>query len=202
MLTLGAFAFLLVSVFGSYLVSGGSIEVLAEALPFEMWTIGGAAVAAFVMANSMHELKHSVGKFKKIFSGAAYSKSDYVDLLSLLYSWCGWPAPRATWRSSRTSKIPRELRIPEVSQGPRQPFRQHDDLRLPAHGRHERRRSQPDRRLHGARAEEDAERGAARRACAADDGRRTARARDRRGGARCHQDDVAYRSAAGDVWAR
>jgi chemotaxis protein MotA len=85
MLTLGAFGFLLVSVFGSYLVSGGSIEVLAEALPFEMWTIGGAAIGSFVMANSMHELKHSVGKFKKIFSGAAYRKSDYVDLLSLLY---------------------------------------------------------------------------------------------------------------------
>jgi chemotaxis protein MotA len=79
MLALGAFAFLLVSVFGSYLVSGGSIEVLAEALPFEMWTIGGSAIAAFVMANSIHELKHSIGKFKKIFSGAAYNKTDYVD---------------------------------------------------------------------------------------------------------------------------
>jgi chemotaxis protein MotA len=85
MLVLGAFVFLLVSVFGSYLVSGGSIEVLAEALPFEMWTIGGSAVAAFAMANSMHELKHSVGKFKKIFSVAASGPSDYVDLLSLLY---------------------------------------------------------------------------------------------------------------------
>jgi chemotaxis protein MotA len=84
-LALGAFAFLLASVFGSYLVSGGSIEVLAEALPFEMWTIGGSAVAAFAMGNSMHELKHSVGKFKKIFSGAAYRKTDYIDLLSLLY---------------------------------------------------------------------------------------------------------------------
>ncbi|HXA23243.1 MAG TPA: flagellar motor stator protein MotA [Acetobacteraceae bacterium] len=85
MLAIGALGFLLASVFGSYLVSGGSIEVLAEALPFEMWTIGGSAVAAFVMANSMHELKHSIAKFKKIFSGAAYSKSDYIDLLSLLY---------------------------------------------------------------------------------------------------------------------
>ena len=85
MIAIGAFAFLLFSVFGSYVVSGGSVEVLAEALPFEMWTIGGAAIASFAMANSMHELKHSVGKFKKIFSGAAYRKSDYVDLLSLLY---------------------------------------------------------------------------------------------------------------------
>jgi chemotaxis protein MotA len=85
MLTIGAFAFLLVSVFGSYIVSGGSIEVLTEALPFEMWTIGGAAVASFVMANSMHDVKHSMVGFKKIFVGAAFKKVDYVDLLSLLY---------------------------------------------------------------------------------------------------------------------
>jgi chemotaxis protein MotA len=85
MLPIGAFVLLLGCVFGSYLVSGGSLEVLIEALPFEMWTIGGAAVASFIMANSMHELKHSMGGFKKIFGGASFHKSDYVDLLSLLY---------------------------------------------------------------------------------------------------------------------
>jgi chemotaxis protein MotA len=85
MLSLGAFAILLGSVFGSYIVSGGSIDVLAEALPFEMWTIGGAAAASFVMANSMHELKHALGGFGKIVKGAAFHRSDYIDLLSLLY---------------------------------------------------------------------------------------------------------------------
>jgi chemotaxis protein MotA len=85
MLTLGSFVLLLGCVFGSYVVSGGSFEVLIEALPFELWTIGGAAAAAFVMANSMHDLKHSLGSFKKIFGGAAFHKKDYVDLLSLLY---------------------------------------------------------------------------------------------------------------------
>jgi chemotaxis protein MotA len=85
MLTIGAFAVLLVSVFGSYLLSGGSVEVLAEALPFEMWTIGGAAVAALVMANSAYSLKHTIAGFRKIVIGAAFRKNDYVDLLSLLY---------------------------------------------------------------------------------------------------------------------
>jgi chemotaxis protein MotA len=85
MLTIGAFAFLLACVFGSYIVSGGSIEVLAEALPFEMWTIGGAAIASFVMANSVHDLKHATAGFKKILTGAAFRRTDYVDLLSLLY---------------------------------------------------------------------------------------------------------------------
>lgn len=85
MLAFGSLALLLGCVFGSYVVSGGSFEVLVEALPFELWTIGGAAIASFVMANSTHELKHSLGGFKKIFVGATFNKSDYVDLLSLLY---------------------------------------------------------------------------------------------------------------------
>ena len=85
MLAIGSLVLLLFCVFGSYLVSGGSLDVLIEALPFELWMIGGAAVASFLMANSMHELKHAVGGFKKIFAGSAFKKSDYVDLLSLLY---------------------------------------------------------------------------------------------------------------------
>jgi chemotaxis protein MotA len=88
MLPIGSVVLLLFCVFGSYLVSGGSMEVLVEALPFELWTIGGAALASFLMANSMHELKHALGGFKKIFAGSAFRKGDYVDLLSLLYFLC------------------------------------------------------------------------------------------------------------------
>src|SRR4051794_16731313 len=85
MLAIGSFVLLLGCVFGSYIVSGGSFDVLVEALPFEIWTIGGAAIFSLTMANSVHELKHALGGFKKIFSGSAFKKSDYVDLLSLLY---------------------------------------------------------------------------------------------------------------------
>jgi chemotaxis protein MotA len=85
MLTLGGLIFLLVCVFGSYLVSGGSVVPLTEALPFELWTIGGAAVGIFVMSNSLHDAKHSIVGFGKIIRGAAFKKDDYVDLLSLLY---------------------------------------------------------------------------------------------------------------------
>jgi chemotaxis protein MotA len=85
MLTLGGLGLLVLCVFGSYLVSGGSIGPLAEALPFELWTIGGAAIGAFVMANSMHDVKHTLGGIRKILKGAAFRKRDYIDLLSLLY---------------------------------------------------------------------------------------------------------------------
>src|SRR6185437_12872891 len=85
MLPLAALGFLLLCVFGSYVVSGGPIAALAEALPFEMWTIGGAAIGIFVISNSMHDLKHALRNFRKIMSGAAFGKTDYVDLLCLLY---------------------------------------------------------------------------------------------------------------------
>jgi chemotaxis protein MotA len=85
MLTLGGLAFVFACVFGSYLASGGAIAPLAEALPFELWTIGGAALGTYVMANSLHDVKHTAAGFNKMLKGAVYQKQDYIDLLSLLY---------------------------------------------------------------------------------------------------------------------
>ncbi len=85
MLTIGGLGFLLACVFGSYLMSGGSMAPLIEAMPFELLTIGGAALGTFVMSNSMHDVKHTLGAFKKVLKGASFHKSDYVELLSLLY---------------------------------------------------------------------------------------------------------------------
>ncbi len=85
MLTIGGLGFLLACVFGSYLASGGSLGPLVEAVPFEMLTIGGAAVGTFVMANSMHDLKHTLSGLGKIVKGALYKQADYLELLSLLF---------------------------------------------------------------------------------------------------------------------
>ena len=85
MLVIGGFAFLLFNVFGSYMAHGGSFGPLAASLPFELWSIGGAAFATFLMSNSMHGVKHTLGSFGKIMKGSSYHKSDYVELLSLLY---------------------------------------------------------------------------------------------------------------------
>ena len=85
MLALGGFGFLLVCVFGTYVVEGGSIGALLESLPFEMATIGGAAIGSFIMANSMHDVKHTLGGLAKVLKGSAYGKAEYVELLSLLY---------------------------------------------------------------------------------------------------------------------
>ena len=85
MTTIGGLVFVFFSVFASYIVSGGSMEPLIEAVPFEMWTIGGAAIGTFLMSNSMHDVKHTIAGFGKILKGAVYRKGDYIELLSLMY---------------------------------------------------------------------------------------------------------------------
>ena len=79
------FVFLLAMVFGGYLIAGGKFGIILAALPFEMMMIGGAAIGSFIMANSMHDVKHTLGGFKKILKGPRYHKADYVEILSLLY---------------------------------------------------------------------------------------------------------------------
>ncbi len=85
MTTIAGFVFLLVMVFGGYTIAGGKFAIIIGSLPFEFMMIGGAAVGAFLMSNSMHDVKHTLGGFGKIFKGSKYHKSDYVDMLSLLY---------------------------------------------------------------------------------------------------------------------
>jgi chemotaxis protein MotA len=85
MTSIGGLIFVLACVFGSYVASGGSMAPLIEAVPFEMLTIGGAAIGTFIMSNSMHDVKHTLGGIGKAMKGAGYRKPDYVDLLSLLY---------------------------------------------------------------------------------------------------------------------
>jgi len=85
MLAIVGLLFLLGCVFGSYLLHGGSMGVVFHALPFEFMAIGGAAVGALVMANSLHGVKHTAGGMLKALKGASYHKSDYTEMLSLLY---------------------------------------------------------------------------------------------------------------------
>lgn len=85
MIPLTGLAFLLACVFGSYVASGGSMGPLIEALPFEMLTIGGAAVGTFIMANSLHDVKHTLAGFGKILKGGVFKKADYIELLSLMF---------------------------------------------------------------------------------------------------------------------
>ena len=44
---------ILVCVFGVYIFHGGNISVILKALPFEMITIGGATIGAFLANNQI-----------------------------------------------------------------------------------------------------------------------------------------------------
>jgi chemotaxis protein MotA len=48
---------LLAMVFGGFIITGGAIGPVAEAIPHEMLIIGGAALGATITGNSLHELK-------------------------------------------------------------------------------------------------------------------------------------------------
>lgn len=85
MTSIAGFGLLLGAVFGGYMLAGGKFGIIMHALPFEMMIIGGAAAGAFVMSNSMSDVKHTLGGFGKILKGARFRKQDYLELLSLLY---------------------------------------------------------------------------------------------------------------------
>ncbi len=72
-------------VFGSYIMSGGNMNVIMHALPHEMMAIGGAGVAAYLISNSMTTIKASGGGLAKAFAGPKWKAGDYKDLLSLLF---------------------------------------------------------------------------------------------------------------------
>jgi chemotaxis protein MotA len=72
-------------VFGSFVISGGKFNVILHALPHELMCIFGAAIAAFLISNSVQTMKATLGGFGKVFGGPKWNTKDYSDLLSLLF---------------------------------------------------------------------------------------------------------------------
>ncbi|TQV86971.1 flagellar motor stator protein MotA [Aliikangiella coralliicola] len=73
----------LAAVLGGYVLSHGEIAALWQ--PFELLIIGGAALGAFITANPT---KVTIATFKQLpglLFGKKYTKSFYLELLSLLY---------------------------------------------------------------------------------------------------------------------
>jgi chemotaxis protein MotA len=72
-------------VFGSFIISGGKMGVVIEAAPHELMAIGGAGVAAFLISNSLTNIKATGGGLAAAFKGPKWKAADYKDLLSLLF---------------------------------------------------------------------------------------------------------------------
>lgn len=73
----------LVCVFGAYAVHGGHLVVLFQ--PSEFVIILGAALGAFIIGNTKTNIKQKMKGLKRALKGPTYKKSDYVELLSVLY---------------------------------------------------------------------------------------------------------------------
>ncbi len=75
----------LVCVFGVFIIHGGNISVILKALPWEMLTIGGATVGAFLANNQMKVVKATMKGLGSCFKGSKYTKARYMELLALLF---------------------------------------------------------------------------------------------------------------------
>ena len=76
---------ILVMVFGGFIIHGGKMEPILEALPFEMIMIGGAAVGGFLVSNDLAAVKHTAKDIGKVFKGPKWKPADFRDLLCLLF---------------------------------------------------------------------------------------------------------------------
>ncbi len=85
MLGLVGIAVIIIMVFGGYVLAGGHLGIVLEALPHEMITIGGAAVGAFLLSNDMPAVKHTLKDVGKVFKGVKWRTADYRNLLCLLF---------------------------------------------------------------------------------------------------------------------
>jgi chemotaxis protein MotA len=77
--------FLLACVFGVFIIHGGNISVILHALPWEMITIGGATIGAFLANNQMKVVKSTLKGLGACFKGSKYSKARYMELMALLF---------------------------------------------------------------------------------------------------------------------
>jgi chemotaxis protein MotA len=84
MLVIFGLVFVIACVLGGYMAMGGKLGVLNQ--PFEVVIIGGAGVGAMIAGNPKHVLGPILKSFGRTIKGAKYSKDDYLELLTMLYS--------------------------------------------------------------------------------------------------------------------
>jgi len=75
MLQIGGIVVLFACVFGGYLMTGGSLAVVFEAMPHELLTIFGAAIAAMLIAGSIYNVKRSWAGWAKPSPARAGSRA-------------------------------------------------------------------------------------------------------------------------------
>jgi chemotaxis protein MotA len=70
-------------VFGGFALAGGHLASLWQ--PIELLMIGGAAVGAFFVGNTMKNVKATAKAFPGIFKGSQYTRDMYMELMALQF---------------------------------------------------------------------------------------------------------------------
>lgn len=83
MLVIVGYLVVMGSVFGGFAMAGGHLAALWQ--PLELLMIGGGALGAFFVGNSMGVMKATFKDLPNILKGPKYSKDAYMELMALLY---------------------------------------------------------------------------------------------------------------------
>ncbi|MDO8351529.1 MAG: flagellar motor stator protein MotA [Gallionella sp.] len=83
MLVIVGYVIVMGSVFGGFAMAGGHLGALWQ--PLELLMIGGGALGAFFVGNSMGVMKATFKDLPSILKGPKYSKDAYMELMALLY---------------------------------------------------------------------------------------------------------------------
>jgi chemotaxis protein MotA len=83
MLIIVGYLLVMASVFGGFAMAGGHLGALFQ--PLELLMIGGAAIGAFIVGNSIKGIKATFRALPSLFKGSRYNKSVYMELMGLLY---------------------------------------------------------------------------------------------------------------------
>lgn len=83
MLKIAGFLVVICSVLGGFVLSKGQLAALWH--PLEILIIGGAALGAFLVANSMSTVKKVFGKVPAVLFSHRFGKPFYLDVLGVLY---------------------------------------------------------------------------------------------------------------------
>ncbi len=83
MLVIVGYVVVMGSVFGGYALAGGHLGGLWQ--PVELLMIGGGALGAFFVGNSMGTIKVTLKDLPTLLKGPKYSKDAYMELMALMY---------------------------------------------------------------------------------------------------------------------
>ncbi len=87
MLVIVGYIVVAASVFGGFALAGGHLAALLQ--PVELLMIGGSAMGAFFVGNSMKTVKATLKALPSVLKGPKYNKKNYMELMALMYELLG-----------------------------------------------------------------------------------------------------------------